>query len=152
MRKLFGWAGTKPYRLWEILHIKMCLRCALLVYLAWRFKNVTNGTWSLALFFSTLLCSTIQSIMAAVLLFAGSMDRKFPLGEARKFAPWLRTFGLANGALAMIMTVWVAEPHAVLAALMALLGIAIGVTALTLKPAMDRAAIYNLNRGNSFSG
>ena len=33
MRKLFGSVGAKPYRLWEILHIKMCLRCALLVYL-----------------------------------------------------------------------------------------------------------------------
>ena len=146
MRKLFGWMGTKPYRLWEILHIKMCLRCALLVFLAWRFQNVTNGTWSLALFFSTLLCSTIQSIMAAVLLFAGSMDREFLRWEARAFAPWLRAFGLANGALAIIMTVWVAETHTVLAALMALLGIGISVTALTLKPAMDRAAIYNWNR------
>lgn len=146
MRKLFGWAGTKPYRLWEILHIKMCLRCALLLYLAWRFKDVTNGTWSLVLFFSTLLCSTIQSIMAAVLLFAGSMDREFLRGEVRKFAPWLRALGLANGALAMIMTVWVAEAHTILAALMAFLGIAIGVTAMTLKPAMDRAAIYSWNR------
>jgi hypothetical protein len=87
----------------------------LLPYLAWRFKNVTGGTWSLALFFSRLLCSTIQSIMAAVLPFAGSMDREFLRGEAREFAPWLRAFGLANCALAIIMTVWVAEAHTVLA-------------------------------------
>ncbi len=146
MRKLFGSAGAKPYRLWEILHIGMCLRCALLVYLAWRFKNVTSGTWSLALFFSTLFCSTIQSIMAVVLLFAGGMDIEFLRREARKFAPWLRAFGLANGALAMIMAVWIAEGHTILAALIAFLGIAIGVTALTLKPAMDRAAIYDSNR------
>ncbi len=59
----------------------MCLRCALLVYLAWRFKNVTSGTWSLSLFFSSLFCSTIQSIMAAVLLFAGGMDTEFLLGR-----------------------------------------------------------------------
>src|SRR5215472_3467299 len=143
MRKLFGSVGAKPYRLWEILHIKMCLRCALLMYLAWRFKNVTSGTWSLALFFSALLCGTIQSIMAAILLFAGSMDKEFLRMEARKFAPWLRAFGLANSALAMIMAVWIAEGHTILAALIAFLGIALGVTALTLKPAMDRAAIYD---------
>jgi serine/threonine protein kinase len=146
MRKLFGSAGGKPYRLWEILHIKMCLHYALLVYLAWRFKNVTSGTWSLALFFSTLLCSTIQLIMAAVLLFAGSMDTEFLLMEARKFAPWLRAFGMANSALAMIMAAWIAEGHTILAALIASLGIALGITALTLKPAMDRAAIYDSNR------
>jgi len=146
MRKLFGSAGARPYRLWKILHIGMCLRCALLVYLAWRFKNVTSGRWSVALFFSTLLCSTIQSIMAAVLLFAGSVGTEFLLMEVRKFAPWLRAFGLANSALAMIITVWIAEGHPILAALIALVGIVIGVKALTVKPAMDRVAIYDSNR------
>jgi serine/threonine protein kinase len=146
MRKLFGSAGAKRYRLWEILHINICSRCALLVYLAWRFRNVTSGRWSLALFFSTLLCSTIQLIMAGVLIFAGRMDREFLRGEARKFAPWLRAFGLANSTLATIMTVWIAEGHTILAALIAFLGIAIGVTALTLKPAVDRAALYDANR------
>jgi serine/threonine protein kinase len=145
VRKLFGSAGLKPYRLWEILHIKICLRCVLLVYLAWRFKNVTSGTWSLALFFAILFCGTIQSIMAAVLLFEGSMDRELLRCEARRFAPWLRAFGLANGALAISMAVWMAEGHTILAALIAFLGIAIGVTALTLKPVMDRAAIYDSN-------
>ncbi len=146
IRKLFGSAGARPYRLWQIHHIGICLRCALLVYLAWRFKNVTSGTWSLALFFSTFLCCTIQSIMAAVLLFADSIDREFLRGEARELAPWLCAFGLANGALAMIMTVWIAEGHTILAALMAFLGIVIGVKALAVKPAMDRAAIYDSNR------
>ncbi len=146
LRKLFGSAGAKPYRLWQIHQIGICLRCALLVYLAWRFKNVTSGTRSLALFFSTFLCSTIQSLMAAVLLSAGSMDRQFLREETRKLSPWLRAFGLANGALAMIMTAWIAQGHTILAGLMALVGIVIGVKALAVKPAMDRTAIYDSNR------
>ena len=146
MRRLLGSAGARPYRAWQILHIGMCLRCALLVYLAWRFKNVTSGRWSVALFFSTLLCSAIQSIMAAVLLFAGSMGTEFLLMQVRKFAPWLRAFGLSNSALAMIITVWIAEGHTILAALIAVVGIVIGVKALTVKPAMDRVAIYDSNR------
>ena len=48
--------------------------------------------------------------------------------------------------MAMIMAVWIAEGHTILAALIAFLGIVIGVTALALKPAMDRAAIYGPNR------
>ena len=80
------------------------------------------------------------------LALAGGMDKEFLRREARKFAPWLRALGLANGALAMIMAVWIAEGHTILAALIAFLGIVIGVTALTLKPAMDRAAIYGSNR------
>jgi tRNA A-37 threonylcarbamoyl transferase component Bud32 len=141
VRKLFGSAALKPFRLWEILHIKICVRSALLVYLAWRFKNVTGGMWSLALFFATLFSSTIQTILAAGLLLAGSMDLEFLRTEAPKFAPWIRAFGLANGVLAVVMAVWIAEGHTILAALIAFLGIAIGFTALTLKPLIDRAAI-----------
>lgn len=146
MRNLFGSADARPYRLWKILHIGMCLRCALLVYLAWRFKNVTSGRWSVALFFLILLCSTIQSVLAAVLIFAGSMNTEFLFMEVRKFAPWLRAFGLANSALAMIITLWIAERHTVLAALIAVVGIVIGLKALTVKPAMDRVAVYGSNR------
>jgi predicted Ser/Thr protein kinase len=146
IRKLFGSVGARAYRLWQIHHIGICLRCALLVYLAWRFKSVTSGTWSLALFFSTFLCCTIQSLMAAVLLLADSINREFLRGEALKLAPWLRAFGLASGALAMIMTVWIAEGHMILAALVAFVGIVIVVKALAVKPAMDRAAIYDPNR------
>ena len=146
MGKLFGSAAARPYRLWRILHIGMLLRCSLLVYLAWQFKNVASGRWSVALFLSTLLCSGIQFIMAAVLLFAGSVGAEFLRTEVRNFAPWLRTFGLANSALALIMTVWIAEEHTILAVLIACLAIATGVRALSVKPAMDRVAIYGLNR------
>jgi hypothetical protein len=141
-RKLFGSADARPYRLWQIHHIGICLRCALLVYLAWRFKNATSGTWSLALFFSTFVCCTIQSLMAAILLSAGSIDREVLRGETRKLAPWLCACGLANGALALTMTVWVAESHTILAAAMALVVIVAGVKALAVKPAIDRVAIY----------
>ncbi len=103
-------------------------------------------SWNLALFFPTFLCCTIQSLMAAVLLFAAGIDREFLRGETRKLAPWLRAFGLANGALATIMTVWLAEGHTILAVLIALVGIVIGVKALAVKPAMDQAAIYDPSR------
>ncbi|HUH62588.1 MAG TPA: serine/threonine-protein kinase [Terracidiphilus sp.] len=146
IRKLFGPAAVRPYRAWQIHHIGICLRCAFLVYLGWRFKNVTSGTWSLALFFSTFLFCTIQSIMAAVLLSAGGLDKEFLRGEARQLAPWLRAFGLATGALALIMTAWIAEGHTILAALMGFVGIVMGVKALAVKPAMDRVAIYDSNR------
>jgi hypothetical protein len=83
--------------------------------------------------------------MAAVLLFAGSMDTEFLLIEVRQFAPWLRALGLASSALALTMTVWIAEGHTILAALIAVVGIVIGVKALAIKPAMDQVAIYESN-------
>jgi hypothetical protein len=143
IRKLLGSAGANPYRLWEILHIKMCIRSVLLVYLAWRFRLVTSGTVSLALFFAEFFCGTIQCLLSAFLLYIGAIDRQVLSTEARRFAPWFRALGLANGLLAVCMAGFVAESHIVLALLLALLGIAVAITALTFKPILDRAAIYN---------
>jgi len=143
VRKLFGSAGPDPYRLWEILHLKACVRCALLVFLAWQFKADQNGTWSLVLFFSAILCCTFQSLLSAVLLIAGAADRRNLRTYVQKLAPWLRAVGLANGLIAILMAAFVAESHTILAVLLGVLGIFIAFTALVLKPAMDRAAIYN---------
>jgi hypothetical protein len=143
MLKLLGTAGAKPYRLWEILHIKACIRCALLVYLAWQFKTATNGRPSLVLFFSAVVCCTAQGILSAVLLHAGAVDRRNLPVYAQKLAPWLRAFGLANGLVAFLMAAFVAESHTFLAVLLTVMAVAIGFTALVLKPAMDRAAIYS---------
>jgi len=46
----------------------------------------------------------------------------------------------------MIIAVWIAEGHTILAALTACVGIVMGVKVLTIKPAIDRLAIYNSNR------
>jgi hypothetical protein len=101
----------------------MCLRCVLRVCFAWRFKNVTSGAWSVALFFSTLFGSAIQFTMAAGFLVSGTMYREFLRREVQKFAPWLRAFGLANSALGMSMAVSMAGGHTILAALIAFLGL-----------------------------
>jgi hypothetical protein len=74
------------------------------------------------------------------------MDTEFLLMEVRQFAPWLRALGLANAALAAMITVWIAEGHTILAALVAVVGIVTAVKALAIKPAMDRVAIYDSNR------
>jgi serine/threonine protein kinase len=142
MQKFLGSTGAKPYRLWEILHLKACIRCALLVYLAWQFKTATNGKSSLVLFFSVVCCTT-QGILSAVLLYAGAADRRNLRTYAQKLAPWLRAFGLANGLAAFLMAAFVAESHTFLAVLLTVMAVAIGFTALILKPAMDRTAIYS---------
>ena len=143
MRTFLGSAGARPYRLWEILHIKACIRCALLVFLAWRFKTDRHGMWSLVLFFCAVVCCIIQGVLSAVLLYAGAADRPNLRTYVQKLAPWLRALGLANGLMALLMAAFVAESHTFLALLLTALGVALGFTATLLKPAMDRIAIYS---------
>jgi len=142
--KLFGPAGPNPYRLWEILRLKACLRCALLVFLAWQFRTDRSGAWSLVLFFSAVLCCAIQTLLSALLVIAGAADRRNLPTYTQRLAPWLRGIGLANGLIAILMAAFVAESHTILAVALTVLGIFVGFTALVLKPAMDRAAIYGV--------
>jgi hypothetical protein len=141
--KLLGSAVANPYRLWEIMHLGACIRCAVLVLLAWQFKTDRNGTWSLALFFSAVVCCVIQSMLSVVLLYVGGADRRGLRNYAQKLAPWLRAAGLANGLIASIMAAFVAESHIILALFLTVLAVLLGFRALVLKPAMDRMAVYS---------
>lgn len=71
VRKFLGPARSRPYRLWEFLHLKACIRCAVLVYLAWRFRNATTGRWSLILLLLVGVCSMVQTIISAALFVCG---------------------------------------------------------------------------------
>ena len=139
LRKLFGTAASRPFRMWEALHIKMCIRCILLAFLAWRFRVASTGMWSIWLFFCALLLNTVQCMLSAAMLYLGAMDRDVLLAEIRRFAPWFRLLGVTNTALALAMAGFIAEAHTILAAFIALLGVAIGFTAVTFKPSLDRA-------------
>jgi hypothetical protein len=143
LRRFFGSTGWSPYRLWEILHLKACIRCALLVWLACEFKADRKGTWSLVLFFSAVLCCTTQGLLSAVLVIAGAVDPRNLSTYAQKLARWLRAMGLANGLIGLLMAASVAESHTILAVLLAVLAVLIGSTVAVLKPAMDRAAIHS---------
>ncbi len=139
--KVLGSAESRPYRFWTFLHIKVCIRCAVLVYLAWRFRNATTGRWSLILLLLVTACCMIQTVISAALLLWGEMDRQSLHKYAQAAAPWLRALGLANGLFAFVMAALVAEFHTLLALFLTILGVAIAFTAVVLKPAMDQAAI-----------
>ncbi|MGA8030639.1 MAG: serine/threonine-protein kinase [Bryobacteraceae bacterium] len=141
LRKLLGPTGSRPYLFWKFLHVNACIRCALLVYLAWRFRNATTGRWSLILLLLVTACCMVQTIIAAALLFAGEIDRQNLRKHAQAAAPWLRMLGLVNGLFAFVMAALMAESHTVLALFLMVLGLAIAFTAIVLKPAMDRTAI-----------
>jgi hypothetical protein len=141
VRKLLGPMESRPYRLWEFLHFKACLRCAVLVYLAWRFRNVTTGIVSLVLLLLVTVFCVIQTTVSAALLFAGKMDHRSLPEHVQRAAPLLCGLGLANGLFAFVMAALVAEAHTFLALCLTILAVAIAFTAIVLKPAMDRAAI-----------
>jgi serine/threonine protein kinase len=143
LRSFLGSEGIKPYRLWEIMHMKMCIRSGLLVILAWWFRTGSSGTASSILFFSTVVCATVYCLLSAGILYLGAGDRRSLCAYMRTLAPWFVVFGLASGVQALCMAALAAESHRMLALLLAVLGVAMGVTAVTFKPTLDRVAIYD---------
>src|SRR5437763_11700257 len=54
---------------WEVMHIRMCIWCVLLAYAAWRFRLAIPGAVGFAMFFATLICTTMLSVLLFTLLY-----------------------------------------------------------------------------------
>ena len=126
---------------WEILHVRMCIWGVILVYSAWRFRVATVGPLGFAMFFSTLICTTVLSLLIFILFHTFIFDKGHLSEEVRRMAPWVRFLSVIIGLLAWVMAAIVATTHTVLAVFLTLLGAVIGVNVLTLKPTMDRGIL-----------
>ena len=119
----------------------MCIWCVLLAYAAWRFRLATPGAVGLAMFFAALICTTLLSLLLCILLYTDIADKNRLAAEVRRMAPWVLVLSIIIGLLASVMAVMVADTHTFLAVFLTVMGIVIGVTVLTFKPAMDRGVL-----------
>ena len=126
---------------WEFLHVRLCIWCVALAYVAWRFRVATPGAMGLAMFFAALICTTVLSGLLFTLLFTDIADKSHLAAEVRRMAPWCRLLSILIGLLAWVMAVMVAGTHTVLAVFLLLMGTKFGVMVLTLKPTMDRGVL-----------
>jgi len=119
----------------------MGIWCVLLAYAAWRFRLATPGAVGLAMFFAALICTTVLSLLLCILLYTDIADKNRLAAEVRRMAPWVLVLSIIIGLLASVMAVMVADTHTFLAVFLTVMGIVIGVTVLTFKPAMDRGVL-----------
>jgi tRNA A-37 threonylcarbamoyl transferase component Bud32 len=126
---------------WELLHVRLCIWCVMLAYVAWRFRLATPGAVGLAMFFAALICTTVLSVLLFTLLYTHIADKDRLAAEVRRMAPWFRILSIMIGLLAWVMAVMVAATHTVLAVFLILMGTKFGVMVLTLKPTMDRGVL-----------
>jgi serine/threonine protein kinase len=126
---------------WEILHVRMCIWCVLLVYAAWRFRVATPGAVGFAMFFAALMCTSVLSLLACILLHTYIFDKDHLSAELHRMAPWVRVLSIVIGLLAWVMAVTVAVTHTVLAVFLTIIGAVTVVSVLALKPAMDRGVL-----------
>jgi tRNA A-37 threonylcarbamoyl transferase component Bud32 len=126
---------------WEILHVRMCIWSIVLACAAWRFRVATPGAVGFAMFFAALMCTTVLSLLACILLHTHIFDKNHLSAEVRRMAPWVSALSIIIGLLGWVMAVIVAAAHPVLAVFLTVTGAIIGVSVLTLKPAMDRGVL-----------
>ena len=126
---------------WSVLYVRMSIWCAGLAYAAWRFRLATPGTIGLAMFFATLICTTVLALLLSSLLYTEMADKGHLAAEVHRMAAWVRLLGIAIGLLAWVMAAMAANLHIILALFLAIMGSKLGVYVLTFKPAMDRVAL-----------
>jgi serine/threonine protein kinase len=130
---------------WELLHVRLCIWCVALAYVAWRFRLATPGAVGLAIFFAALICTTVLSGLLFSLLYTHIADKNRLAAEVRRMAPWCRVLSIMIGLLAWVMAVMVAATHTVLAVFLILMGTKFGVMVLTLKSTMDRGVLSSMD-------
>ena len=126
---------------WELLHVRLCIWCVMLAYVAWRFRLATPGAVGLAMFFAALICTTVLGGLLFTLLYTHVADKNRLAAEVRRMGPWFRVLSIMIGLLAWVMAVMVADTHTVLAVFLILMGTKFGVMVLTLKATMDRGVL-----------
>jgi serine/threonine protein kinase len=126
---------------WEFLHVRLCIWCVMLAFVAWRFRLATPGAVGLAIFFAALICTTVLSGLLFNLLYTHVADENSLAAEVRRMAPWCRVLSIMIGLLAWVMAVIVAATHTVLAVFLILMGTKFGVMVHTLKPTVDRRVL-----------
>jgi len=139
--RIFAMAAGTPFRTWEVLHIRMCLKSAFLVLLAWFFRLDYGDPVGLVLFLGTLACCVSIFFLCSVLMYTGAFDRPNFSREVRRFAPWVRAIEILSGSLAIAMAAMVASAHIILAAALIAAGLGGVLNVLVFKPGVDRAAV-----------
>jgi hypothetical protein len=130
---------------WELLHVRLCIWCVMLAYVAWRFRLATPGAAGLAMFFAALICTTVLSGLLFSLLYTHIADKNRLAAEVRRMVPWIRVLSIIIGLLGWVMAVMVAATHTVLAVFLILMGTKFGVMVLTLKSTMDRGVLSSMD-------
>jgi hypothetical protein len=93
------------------------------------------------MFFAALMCTSVLSLLACILLHTYIFDKSQLSAELRRMAPWVRVLSIVIGLLAWVMAVTVAATHTVLAVFLTIIGAVTVVSVLALKPAMDRGVL-----------
>jgi hypothetical protein len=136
---LLSITGDSPFRRWEILHIRICLKSVLLGILTWKFWTSVPESWGVILALAEMVATTCVYALSAVLLYTGATDPDGLNREMQRLGPWLRAAAWTSGVLAWLMGGTVALSHPVLAGFLLVLSATLTGSILVLKPAVDRS-------------
>ncbi len=139
-QRFFLLFGATPYRRWEILHARMIIWCALLVFLGWRFMAGCPARWGRSLFFIELLCVFLLMFQLIFLIYIGAVNSEGLALELSRTAPWIRWSTIALVLVTCTMAVTIAVAHPVLATFLALCSVAGAFKYTVLKMVIERAA------------
>ncbi len=129
-----------PRRWWEANQLLYVAFKAVLIYIGWKVKEWTPGTWGLALFLAVVILAAASVSFRVILLGTGVVTPANLPTEVRRLGRWTRVVDLTFTALLVVLAGTILNSHPGVAGLLVGMAVAGAVAFLIIDPMLSRAA------------
>ncbi|MGH8858921.1 MAG: hypothetical protein ACREXG_12990, partial [Polaromonas sp.] len=129
-----------PRRWWEANQLCYVVFNAVLIYIGWKVKEWTPGTWGLALFLAVVVLAAASTSFRVILLGTGLVTPANLATEVRRLGRWTRLVDLTFTALLVVIAGTILNSHPGIAGLLVGMAVAGLVAFLIIDPTLARAA------------
>jgi predicted Ser/Thr protein kinase len=140
LQRPFRLVAPTPRRWWEANQLCYVVFNAVLVYIGWKVKEWTPGTWGLALFLVVVVLAAASTSFRVILLGTGVVTPANLTAEVRRLGRWTRLVDLTFTALLVVLAGTILSSHPGVAALLVGMAVAGAVAFLIIDPTLTRAA------------
>jgi len=144
LRRPFGSFAPTPRRWWEANQLCYVVFNAVLIYIGWKVKEWTPGTWGLVLFLAVVVLAAASTSFRIILLGTGVVTPANLPVEVQRLGRWTRFVDLTFTALLVVLAVTILDSHPGVAGLLIGMAVAGAVAFLIIDPTLARAAFRQL--------
>jgi len=140
LHRPFKLVAPTPRRWWEANQLFYVLFNAVFIYIGWKVKEWTPGTWGLTLFLAVVVLAAASTSFRVILLGTGVVTPANLAAEVRRLGRWTRVVDLTFTGLLFVLAGTILNSHPGVAGLLVGMAVAGAVAFLIIDPTLTRAA------------
>ncbi|MGH9777985.1 MAG: serine/threonine-protein kinase, partial [Candidatus Acidiferrales bacterium] len=144
LHRPFKLVAPTPRRWWEANQLCYVVFNAVLIYIGWKVKEWTPGTWGMTLFLAVVVLAAASTSFRVILLGTGVVTPANLAAEVRRLGRWTRVVDLTFTGLLFVLAGTILNSHPGVAGLLIGMAVAGAVAFLIIDPTLTRAAFPQL--------